>query len=101
MCSKNIDVVRFYLNSNFKTFQVYSVEGNDDPTTAKAEIQHKMEMQYFASNDKLQQRINILTTNIMTADQTNFYLEEELNVSLNGEPFFSKNWDKVVPRNFV
>jgi len=80
---------------------VYSIEGNKDPLTAKAEVRHNIEMQYFASNDQRRQKIEISTFNQMTADEENFYLNEDLKVRLNGEPFFDKTYTKTIPRNFV
>lgn len=85
----------------FFYFQVYSADGNDDPLTARAEVRHKLEMQYFASNEERRQKIDISTSNQMSADENNFYLEEELNVCLNGETFFTNKWNKSVPRNFL
>ena len=80
---------------------VYSIEGNGGPLSARADIQHKLELQYFASDESRRQKIDILTLNVMTSTTQNFCLVEQIEIRLNGQQFFSKKYENTIPRNFV
>ena len=79
---------------------VHSIEGSD-LLTAKADIRHKLELQYFASDPTRRRKIDISTTNVMSSDFETFRLVDEIKVELNGEEFYSKKTEKTIPRNLV
>ena len=37
----------------------------------------------------------------MSSDESNFYLTNDLSVTLEGKEFYSKKWNEQVERNFV
>ncbi|DAZ93980.1 TPA: hypothetical protein N0F65_005491 [Lagenidium giganteum] len=43
----------------------------------------------------------IETNSTMHSDEHSLHLHDELRVELNGEPFFLREWTKVIPRSFV
>ncbi len=80
-----------------KTVSTYTVNGNVDPLTAKASIQHDLKIAFQEANVNA----DISTDSLMTCDLDNFYLTDSLTVKLNGEDFFSKTWKNKASRRFV
>ena len=80
------------------TTSTYTVNGNVDPLTAEASIQHDLKMEYRGENHV---DSHIKTDSKMTCDLDNFYLHDDINVTLNGEEFFKKQWKSTVSRRFL
>jgi hypothetical protein len=56
----------------------YSVDGHDGPLTATADVRHKLELQYFASDEQRRQIVDIKTSNVMTSNFETFNLVSAL-----------------------
>ncbi len=46
-------------------------------------------------------RTRVLTRTRLTSDETNFYLQAELDAYESNKRIFSKNWDKIIPRDHL
>ena len=103
ICEKN--GLRLHKDSDVEfgeeTETLYELHGLQDPCSAKVEIKHDLHLNFEAS--KLEDhaiKSRILTRSQMRCDMDNFYLDETLQVFLDGQVFFDKTWSQSVPRIF-
>ena len=78
----------------------FSIRGNSNPLSAKAYCKSDLELQFLVSNTEKSQKTRIKTDQTMTCDAEHFYLNEFINVTLNGAEFFKESYNATIKRYF-
>ena len=76
----------------------YTMVG-DNPLSARIDINYRKEYEYPDTDEGI--RVQICAYSGMTCSAQTFSLIHDLHVQVNDTEFFSKKWDKVIPRNNV
>ena len=83
-----------------KTVCKYYLGDEDDSLSAKAECKSELELEFLVTDPINDYKTQIKTEQKMTADFENFYLTESINVKLNGEKFYQKEFCSTIKRYF-
>jgi len=67
-----------------------------DPALASLSVESLFELQYDSGLN-----VSALGKGVVSSNRKQFFIHLDLNIEVNGEPYFKKSWLKTVPRNFV
>lgn len=107
-CMKTVDDsgTKYLVNADItmgeRCVAEYTIRSEEDPTKVDANCKHNIQMEFNAgkSNQKAT-KVDIFTDSNMTCDVDSFYMVDKLDILLDGQEFFTKQWKKTVPRQYV